>query len=193
MRIEHRTVKNDKALLRRRERGFSMIEIMIVCVVLAIISVIAIPNIVQVNNNYKLDAAGHSVASLLQQARMQAVRTNVPTYTKYDTSSGLSFVTNDPSNSFTSTSPDVALAKGLSFQSAPTVNHDQLDAYVGASSTNTPQYGAVGFNARGLPCLESGGNNLICQSPTAGFEWFIQNQSGGWEAVTVLVSVVCWW
>ncbi len=69
--------------MRTNESGFSMIELMIVCVIMVIIAGIAVPNIFQTFRNYQLDAAGHSVASLLQQARIQAVKTNLPAYVNY--------------------------------------------------------------------------------------------------------------
>jgi prepilin-type N-terminal cleavage/methylation domain-containing protein len=172
--------KYGKAFTRRQERGFSLVELLMVCVVLVIVSAIAVPNIVQMNINYKLDAAGHSVASLLQQARMQAVKTNQPSYAKYD-ATGMAFVTGDPNVAFTAGNPDVELANGLSFQAAPP-DHSQLDAYVGG----VPQIAAsIGFNARGLPCTANNANPAVCPSSTSGFEWFIQNARGGWEAVTV--------
>ena len=187
MRIDHRTREYAGAFQRKQERGFTMIELMVVCIVLVIISVIAIPNIAQINANYKLDAAGHSVASLLQQARMQAVKTNVPAYAKFDTASGMSYVVNDPSSSFTTGIPDVSVASGLSFQTAiPNSSfHEQLDTYVGATAGSPAQIAAtIGFNARGLPCIP-GANPVVCPSSTSGFEWFVQNASGGWEAITV--------
>lgn len=169
-----------------KEKGFSLVELMIVCVLLVLLSTLAVPNIVQINANYKLDAAGHSVASLLQQARMQAVKTNQPAYAKYDTATNITFVTDDPTNAFVSGNPDVALASGLSFQTAPP-DHSQLDAYVGGGP---PQIlPNIGFNARGLPCIANSTNPSVCPNVTSGFEWFVQNSSlGGWEAITVTPS-----
>jgi type II secretion system protein H len=170
------------ALARRRERGFSLIELMVVCVILAIISALAVPNMMQMNTNYKLNAAGHSLASLLQQARMQAVKTNQPAYAKYD-NTGKAFVTGDPAAGFAAGNPDVQLASDLSFQTAPP-NHDQLDAYAGGAQA----VATIGFNARGLPCTANNANPAVCPSTTTGFEWFLQNSRGGWEAVTVTPS-----
>src|SRR5215813_7881902 len=167
-----------------REKGFSMIELMIVCAILIIIAVIAVPNIARANANYKLDASGHSVASLLQQARMQAVKTNQPAYVKYDNANGMVYITSDPALAYVPGNADVALSKGLSFDAvAPT--HTQLDTYVGGAGIwQIPN--SIGFNARGLPCIPDALNPALCPSfPPAGFEWFIQNGSGGWEAVTV--------
>lgn len=165
-----------------QERGFSLLELLIVCTLLAIIAAIAVPNITQANANYKLDAAGHSVASLLQEARMQAVKTNQPAYAKYDVN-GMVYVTGDPSVAYTSGDPDVALPAGLSFQTTPP-GTSQLDAYVGGTA-QIPA--SVAFNARGLPCIPAV-NPAVCPSTTTGFEWFIQNSRGGWEAVTVTPS-----
>jgi type II secretory pathway pseudopilin PulG len=170
-----------------REKGFSMIELMIVCAVLIIIAVIAVPNLARANANYKLDASGHSVASLLQQARMQAVKTNQPAYVKFDNPTGIVYVTSDPGLAYASGNPDVAISKGLSFNAAaPT--HTQLDTYVGGPGTwQIPD--SIGFNARGLPCAADPANPALCPSfPPKGFEWFIQNGNGGWEAVTVTPS-----
>lgn len=163
-----------------------MIEMAIVCVIMLVIAGIAVPNIFQTFRNYQLDAAGHSVASLLQQARIQAVKTNLPAYVNYTNASAgnMAFVTNDPANTtYAAGNPDVQLSPAVTFQGAPP-NHDQLDAYINA----TPQVAtaSIGFNARGLPCTESGGNPTVCSAP-AGFEWFMQS-AGGWEAVTVTPS-----
>lgn len=165
-----------------KERGFSLLELLIVCTLLVIIAAIAIPNITQANANYKLDAAGHSIASLLQEARMQAVKTNQPAYAKYD-ANGTVFVTSDPNAAYAPGNPDVALPGGLVFQTTPP-DTKQLDAYVGGTA-QIPL--TMAFNARGLPCVPSG-NPAVCPSATVGFEWFIQNARGGWEAITVTPS-----
>jgi prepilin-type N-terminal cleavage/methylation domain-containing protein len=180
--------------MKNPESGFSLVELIIVCVVLVIISAIAIPNIVLINRNYKLDAAGHSVASLLQQARMQAVKTNQPNYAAFDNNAQVFYVTTgDPANTpYVNGNPDVNLPGGISFQGIP-ANHAQLDAYLGGGP---PQLGgSIGFNARGLPCtIGPGGNPWICTSATSGFEWFVQNANGDWEAITVTAAgrIKCW-
>lgn len=172
--------------MRDRESGFSMVELMIVCVILVLIAGLAIPNIYRAFRNYQLDSAGHTVASLLQQARMQAVKTNLPAYANFSngTSVNTAFVTNDPANTTVAAgNPEIQIAPAVSFQSAPP-DHAQLDAYL--NITSPPVGGSIGFNARGLPCTESGGNPTVCQGP-AGFEWFMQS-TGGWEAITVTPS-----
>ena len=173
--------------MRTRESGFSMVELMIVSVIMLIIAGIAVPNIFQTFRNYQLDAAGHSVASLLQQARIQAVKTNLPAYVNFTNATGgnIAFVTADPANTtYAAGEPDVQLSPAVLFRTAPP-DHAQLDAYLNVA---TPQVAAtIGFNARGLPCTESGGNPTVCTSTAVGFEWFMQS-AGGWEAVTVTPS-----
>jgi Tfp pilus assembly protein FimT len=165
-----------------------MVELMIVCVILAIIAALAVPNITQIINNYKLDSSGHSVASLLQQARTQAVQTNLPAYVNYSNgTANMAFVVTDPSSTtYTAGNPDVALPSGISFQPPPAGAgfHSQLDTYLAGG---TPQIGGtIGFNARGLPCTASA-NPTVCTTATAGFEWFMQGNAG-WEAVTVTAA-----
>jgi prepilin-type N-terminal cleavage/methylation domain-containing protein len=186
MSFNNRDKKTEMPTMRTRESGFSMIEMTIVCVIMLVIAGIAVPNIFQTFRNYQLDAAGHSVASLLQQARIQAVKTNLPAYVNYTNASAgnMAFVTNDPANTtYAAGNPDVQLSPAVTFQNTPP-DHAQLDAYINA----TPQVAtaSIGFNARGLPCTESGGNPTVCSAP-AGFEWFMQS-AGGWEAVTVTPS-----
>jgi prepilin-type N-terminal cleavage/methylation domain-containing protein len=186
MSLNYLEKKTGMAAMRTDESGFSMIELMIVCVIMVIIAGLAVPNIFRTYRNYQLDAAGHAVASLLQQARMQAVKTNLPAYANYTNASAgnLAFVTTDPANTtYAAGEPDVQLSPAVTFQNAPP-DHAQLDAYINA--TPPPGVPSIGFNARGLPCTESGGNPTVCQGP-AGFEWFMQS-AGGWEAVTVTPS-----
>ncbi|HEX3156265.1 MAG TPA: prepilin-type N-terminal cleavage/methylation domain-containing protein [Candidatus Angelobacter sp.] len=189
MSLNYRDKKYDVPALSNRESGFSMVELMIVCVIMVVIAGLAIPNIYGAFRNYQLDSAGHSVASLLQEARMQAVKTNLPAYANFSngTPVNMAFVTNDPANTtYTAGNPEIQISPAVTFQTTPP-DHGQLDAYLNVS---TPQVGqSIGFNARGMPCLESGGNPTVCLATTApvAFEWFMQS-AGGWEAVTVTPS-----
>lgn len=175
--------------MKKREEGFSLVELLIVCVIMILIATLAIPNILQTYRNYQLDSAGHSVSSLLQQARMQAVKTNQPVYVNVTSGTpNMAYITNAPGNAIANGNPDVAISTAISFQDPPSsAFHAQLDAYL----TGTPQVGkatTIAFNARGLPCV-AGANPAVCNLPPgiSGFEWFMQS-TGGWEAVTVTSS-----
>lgn len=182
--------------MKRPDAGFSLVELMIVCIIMVIISAIAIPAIQTTINNYRLDAAGHSLASLLQQARLQAVKTNQATYAHYDTNQtpNVAFVNPDPAQAFVLGNPAVELNMAISFLTNGLPDHSQLDAYVGAGTVievGTP----IGFNARGLPCVASLSNVQLCQQldpvkgGTPSFEWFLQSsRNKGWDAVTVTAA-----
>lgn len=189
MAFHYRDKKTDVTRGKSQEAGFTLVEVTMVCVIMLIIAVIAIPNIMQANAMYKLDAAGHSLASLVQQARMQAVKLNQPQYAQYDPNTNVAFVNDGSTGTYTSGNPDVGLTSGLAFQNTGVTtppDHTQLDTYVGYSAGQTlPIIGLpIGFNARGLPC-SANGNPAICPSSTGGYEWFIQNGTRGWEAITV--------
>jgi Tfp pilus assembly protein FimT len=194
MSFNYRYKKSDASSMRTHEAGFSMVELIMVCVVLVIVTGIAVPNIFRTYQNYQLDSAGHSVASLLQQTRIQAVKTNVPAYANFTNaaSGNIAFVSNDNSAAYAAGDPDVELSPAVSFQNAPP-EHSQLDTYLsgGAPGLTSQVGGSIGFNARGLPCSETtpGGNPTVCSFPggASGYIWFMQNNIG-WEAVTVTPS-----
>lgn len=176
------------ALQPHGQKGLTLIELIMIAGIILLISAIAIPNVTTLLDAYRLDASGRVTASLLQQARMQAVRNNVPAYVQYDTtkSPNLVFVNSDPSVAYASGNPDVEITSGT-FQTDPTkVDHTTLDSLLNNGNAGaTKLFGTVAFNSRGLPCVE-GAAAVLCSNVTAPyFEWFIQGPRGGWEAVTV--------
>lgn len=71
----------------RPERGFSLIEMLIVVGIISVIAAVALPNIGQYIRNYKIKGAAQMVAGELQAARSRAIMSN--------TNLGVSFVVLD--------------------------------------------------------------------------------------------------
>jgi len=71
----------------RPDRGFSLIEMLIVVGIIAVIAAVALPNIGQYIRNYKIKGAAQMVAGELQSARSRAIMSN--------TNLGVSFVVLD--------------------------------------------------------------------------------------------------
>jgi prepilin-type N-terminal cleavage/methylation domain-containing protein len=172
--------------MKKRESGFSILELVIVLAIGLIVAAMAAPSVNHVIDNYRLNASGHDVASLLQQARMAAVQANQPYYVWFNGCGAPNITCAVPASRLVPLTvlpgdPHAAAASNVAFQAAGLPNTATLDAFVGPA----PQVGGViGFSARGMPCVQTV-SPWVC-TPATGFEWFMQSGStGAWEAITV--------
>jgi len=182
-----------------KRRSFSLIELLVVVAIVLLIAALAMPQLQRVQTLYKLDTSGHSVAGLVHQARLQAVRSNQPAYVQFDTnnpSANLVYVNSDKSAYVVGAAgvPVVATNGGVTLQATVPPNMvDQLSAYLQGTNTTgviveapgTP----IGFSPRGVPCVGLTGNPAVClqqdlnKVPT--FLWLMTTGNGDWEALTV--------
>ncbi|HLW51891.1 MAG TPA: hypothetical protein VKW06_03520 [Candidatus Angelobacter sp.] len=191
------------------EQGLSLLELVFVVAIVLVIAAMAIPVIRTVIVNYQLDASGQVVAAKLQEARMAAVKANIPYYANFNGAGNLNQPACPTANSvcaapleirpFNPTVDPVAVTSGpVVFQPPNGVNFLQFNGLLGG----IPQAnGVIGFNGRGQPCVANPANQFICGSqgtplfPPGGFVWFMQNtRNNGWEAVTVSPTghIRCW-
>lgn len=183
--------------MNKRESGFSLVELMVVVAIILIVTAIAIPSVRMVMASYQLDSGGRVVASMLQSAKMAAVKANQPYYAQYDVPSPKLASASPPAavRAYASTDPTAAVSNSVSFQAPGALDHSQLDTYLGGGNANSVSIQAaatpIGFNARGIPCVDPAGG-FACgpldpaNSLPVAFEWFIQhNSTQGWEAITV--------
>jgi type II secretion system protein H len=117
---------NDAPVPSRPDRGFSLLELLIVVAIVSIMAAVALPNIGRYIRNYKIKGAAQEVAGELQSARNKAIMTN--------TNSGVSFVVVDKDNyrfvqeDMTSAQPDrlstlKTLPQGVEFVVPPTLTN----------------------------------------------------------------------
>lgn len=86
----------------RQDRGFSLVEMLIVVAIIAIMAAVSLPAIGQFIRNYHIRGAAQQLASELQAARSKAIATN--------TNAGVSLVVVD-SDSYRYVQEDLAVAE----------------------------------------------------------------------------------
>jgi prepilin-type N-terminal cleavage/methylation domain-containing protein len=69
---------------RRDVRGFSLVEMVLVVAIIAIVSGLAVPQILSSSRQMKLSAAARQVERELQTARMKAVKSNRPMRVRFN-------------------------------------------------------------------------------------------------------------
>ena len=207
-RAKHSHQSASRNLLAGRE-GFSLIEIVVVMLVILIIAAMSIPSMLSSLRQSRLRSAASDYATLLEQARIYAIRDNRYYSTYILAGSGTHSVTQayvdmlpksttgasgNGGTSVASGDPEITMSTEIAQQpvaSAPNTSNlksQLLPATTPVTPTDTSATAAT-FGPRGLPCTSvtaTGGS--VCDSsggPTAYWTFFQNTNSKSWQAVTI--------
>lgn len=162
------------------QRGFSMVELVVVVGMIMVLSAISVPRIVNSMSIYKLNVAASSIQNLIEVARFNAVRRNTTLSLRQTVISGqAAFYVDIPNTSiYANTDPTyiVPTTVQVSPAGAPAAGT------TGLANTTALGGGCISFNSRGVVDYTNCGGGV--QSV-----WFISlgltNGKGGYRAVTV--------
>jgi type II secretory pathway pseudopilin PulG len=105
----------------RKEKGFSMLETVVVSGIVLLASAISVPSIIKANKTYNLNSAASGVALSLQKARLEAIRNNASSTVVIDT--GLGTIVNNQTvviaGAPTVKTSTIFLPQGVEFKNLP--------------------------------------------------------------------------
>lgn len=194
-----------QATRSKRERGFSLLELMIVVAISMITLAMTIPMISTSIAQYRLRTSAVDLNSLMQRARVQAIRDN-RTYTlrgcnsagtctnTIDNTSQKLLVDLNGNGSADGGEPVIQMQRGVTITTAPS------PAITAAALGFTPSGTVLSFTSRGTPCTGSpctqngfvlymtaatGSNSTslsaISVSPSGRFRSWSYDPHGGWS------------
>ena len=104
--------------MKTTDKGFTIIEVLIVIVIIGVVSAVAIPNLISWVPEYRLRGASRDLYDNMQFARMSAIKAREDCYISFNTPSENQYSINTE----TETLKTVVLAdygSGITFSSAP--------------------------------------------------------------------------
>jgi prepilin-type N-terminal cleavage/methylation domain-containing protein len=190
---------NEKARMTRHraQRGFSMTELVIVVGIILVVAAVAIPNGIRVWYNMELRATADQVASLMQQGRLLAAKSNAYYVVCYRVNQGVQQVylnqtvlTNTTpctfvnGNTLTIDLPrQITAASAAPTGSSPSAYTLSTDTTSGTPCDNTC---TLAFSPRGLPCkLDTSASTCSTPASTYFVYYFNEVSSSGFGAVLV--------
>ena len=180
------------------QRGFSLLELIVVVSILMILGAIAVPNLMSTITNMRLRSATSSLSGLVQETRMQAIKHNTPMMVRFVViqSGPYAYIQNASGTAVTYSTANVNPLTGPIYGvvqlGAPVVRVDtptggnpspltvtQL-GYTPLDLTNAANLPS--FNARGVPCKYSSGS---CANN--GFVYYFTDARNGaaWTALSI--------
>jgi prepilin-type N-terminal cleavage/methylation domain-containing protein len=178
---------------RKCNRGFSLIELLIVVAISMIAAAMALPLVSNAVNQIHLSSSATDYANLLQRARMRAVQDDTYYQIQTQTLSGdpIAYVDINKNGNYDTGEPMMVFASGVTdkAQSAGPALANLKLLFLPSTAQDSLQPTAIPiFGPRGLPCKVSGSACPYLDAGGKPFSYllFIQNtQNNRWEAVTL--------
>jgi prepilin-type N-terminal cleavage/methylation domain-containing protein len=178
---------------RKCNRGFSLIELLIVVAISMIAAAMALPLVSNAVNQIHLSSSATDYANLLQRARMRAVQDDTYYQIRTQTLSGdpIAYVDINKNGNYDTGEPMMVFASGVTdkAQSAGPALANLKLLFLPSTAQDSLQPTAIPiFGPRGLPCKVSGSACPYLDAGGKPFSYllFIQNtQNNRWEAVTL--------
>lgn len=169
-----------KMSLMKKERGFSMTEVMTVCAIVSILLVVAAPNMTRALKSYRLSIGAQQIAGAIQTAKLRAVSTNQTQSVFFDNTD-----IDNPTIAVANAANAVPLPPGIKFVTptvlGPQVIREAATAASGIPGQQSDPCSAVSFpvggsatvrqasfNWRGLPAVTPGAVNWVYLTNTRG-------------------------
>jgi prepilin-type N-terminal cleavage/methylation domain-containing protein len=166
-----------------RQRGFTLLEMMVVIGIIMVVSAMTIPKMLQIIDSQKLQSSAQAYAGLLQQARARAVQDNTPYQVLTTTNYGAPMAYVDLSQNQTynpggsNPDPAVQLANPIvitdtgapagfdttTFLNIIPLNLETTPAMLDSTGASSP---GLAFSERGLPCQRTGSGTAACKNST---------------------------
>jgi type IV fimbrial biogenesis protein FimT len=161
------------------QRGFSMIELVVVVGMIMVLSAISVPNIVNSMSVYKLNVASTSIQNLIEVARFNAVRRNSTISLRQTVIGGqAAFYVDLAGGGYVNTDPVYIVPTTVQIAPAGA----PAASTTGLANTAALAGGCISFNSRGVV------NYTTCGAGVQSV-WFISlgltNNTGGFRAITV--------
>jgi prepilin-type N-terminal cleavage/methylation domain-containing protein len=144
--------------MHKNDRGFSLLELLIVVAILLTIAAITVPRTMNAINDINLRFTASNLSGLLQSARMEAVRKN--TYysvqsTTLPTGENAYYVNvKTPVTQYVAGDPVLPLSSDITVHVGPGSGApNETTITCGSSCTFNPGADNPSFNARGIPCI----------------------------------------
>jgi Tfp pilus assembly protein FimT len=183
----------------RKEKGFSMLETLIVSGVVLVASAAAVPSIVKASKQYQLNSTAQQINQALQTAKFDAIRTNSSKTVKFNSStnkltlcngtevqlpSGVTF-SNLPSDMDAPQSVMTATANGV----AGTTSNKAWGSFPAGTSSSIV---VATFNSRGIPNVTPGTYNWINLKNSEGKRVMVTLSSAGSTRTLTRTSDAKW-